>query len=119
MASCSQSKKDMTIDKEVSSGVGSHASIPITENQAENSPSSMPTTEPPPQTIDQGDKNQGARVQNNKKRKVGEASTKTKDVSNADEPVDIEEHLEDLEKLEKELAPIPQLNEGLSDIESD
>jgi hypothetical protein len=24
---------DMTIDKEVSSGVGSHASIPITENQ--------------------------------------------------------------------------------------
>jgi hypothetical protein len=54
--------------------------------QAENSPSSMPTTEPPPQTIDQGDKNQGAQVQNNKKRKVGEASTKTKDVSNADEP---------------------------------
>ncbi|KAK2403508.1 zinc finger BED domain-containing protein RICESLEEPER [Trifolium repens] len=77
---------DMTIDKEVSYGVGSHASIPITENQAENSPSSMPTTEPPPQTIDQGDKNQGAQVQNNKKRKVGEASTKTKDVSNADEP---------------------------------
>ncbi|KAK2422493.1 hypothetical protein QL285_033025 [Trifolium repens] len=33
--------------------------------------------------------------------------------------VDIEEHLEDLEKLEEELAPIPQLNEGLSDIESD
>ncbi|WJX61747.1 cellulase [Trifolium repens] len=86
MASCSQSKKDMTIDKEVSSGVGSHASIPITENQAENSPSSMPTIEPPPQTIDQGDKNQGAQVQNNKKKKVGEASTKTKDVSNADEP---------------------------------
>ncbi|XP_045792666.1 zinc finger BED domain-containing protein RICESLEEPER 3-like [Trifolium pratense] len=33
--------------------------------------------------------------------------------------VDIEEHLEDLEKLEEEMAPIPQLNEGLSDIESD
>ncbi|GAU33852.1 hypothetical protein TSUD_393600 [Trifolium subterraneum] len=33
--------------------------------------------------------------------------------------VDIEEHLEDLEKLEEELAPIPQLNEGLSDMESD
>lgn len=33
--------------------------------------------------------------------------------------VDIEEQLEDLEKLEEELAPIPQLNEGLSDIESD
>jgi hypothetical protein len=27
---------DMTIDKEVSSGVGSHASIPITENQVLN-----------------------------------------------------------------------------------
>ncbi|CAL5193258.1 unnamed protein product [Lathyrus oleraceus] len=33
--------------------------------------------------------------------------------------VDIEEHLEDLEKLEQEMAPIPQLNEGFSDIESD
>ncbi|CAJ2670151.1 unnamed protein product [Trifolium pratense] len=72
----------MTIDKEVSS----HASIFMTENQDENSPSSMPTTEPPPQTIDQGNKDQCDNVQNNKKRKVREASTKTKDVSNAVEP---------------------------------
>ncbi|MCI21216.1 hypothetical protein A2U01_0042382, partial [Trifolium medium] len=46
----------MTIDKEVSSVAGPHACICMTENQDENIPSSMPTTEPPPQTIDQGDK---------------------------------------------------------------
>ncbi|CAJ2643835.1 unnamed protein product [Trifolium pratense] len=46
----------------------------------------MPTTEPPPQTIDQGNKDQCDNVQNNKKRKVREASTKTKGVSNAVEP---------------------------------
>jgi hypothetical protein len=30
--------------------------------QAKNSPPSMPTTEPPPQTIDQGDKDQCGNV---------------------------------------------------------
>jgi hypothetical protein len=54
--------------------------------QAGNSPPSMPTTEPPPQTIDQGDKDQCGNVQNNKKRKVTEASTKINDVSNAEQP---------------------------------
>ncbi|WJX67679.1 cellulase [Trifolium repens] len=134
----------MTIDKEMSSTAASDASKFMTENQAENSPPSMPTLEPPPQTIDQGDKDQCGNFQNNKKRKVTEASTKTNDVSNAEQPadshkngtsnlanhlrrqckkfpkdrdpsqtvlsfqdskgtgsVDIEEHLEDLEKLEE------------------
>ncbi|KAK2361801.1 zinc finger BED domain-containing protein DAYSLEEPER [Trifolium repens] len=70
----------------MSSTAASDASKFMTENQAENSPSSMPTTEPPPQTIDQGDKDQCGNVQNNKKRKVTEASTKTNDVSNAEQP---------------------------------
>ncbi|WJX82837.1 cellulase [Trifolium repens] len=78
----------MTVDKEMSSTAASDASKFMTENQAENSPSSMPTTEPPPQTIDQGDKDQCGNVQNNKKRKVTEASTKTNDVSNAEQPAD-------------------------------
>ncbi|WJX09507.1 cellulase [Trifolium repens] len=76
----------MTIDKEMSSTAASDASKFMTENQAENSPPSMPTTEPPPQTIDQGDKDQCGNVQNNKKRKVTEASTKINDVSNAEQP---------------------------------
>ncbi|CAI8616053.1 unnamed protein product [Vicia faba] len=33
--------------------------------------------------------------------------------------VDIEELVDELENLELELAPIPQLNEGVSDIDSD